>query len=422
MSQTFTSPFTGTVVEPTDVSYFELLDFEQNVQLYWPAVVNPTQTPAARIIDASTNNAGNQILLPQANQGSVGTDILIRNAGPEEFFVSDFGGTGSVNVEVGKAHYFYLTDNTTEAGVWQTIAFGASTSVADAAALAGNGLVALAGKLQTTSNIVVISASADIPATGRATTYIWTGGVGSFTLPAAATLSPGWYMSFRNNGTGTLTIYPEGSSTIDSNSTVTVNPGASGFILFQQSSGDFFTVGLALAANLTLSSATYDVDSIVGDTLDLTSYAPIIQTYVGLSGTRITNLEVELPATTQLYVFINDTGSTSYDVEINISGSVNPPVTVVAGSVALVVSDGNSLFIITQTTTSLIYAADGSALLPAFSFISDTHTGMYLANPNVLAFSANQTQMLTVDNSNPLFPITSVYSRLYANLIDGGTF
>lgn len=421
MSQTFTSPFTGTVVQPTDVSYFELV-FSDNTQLYWPAVVNPTQTPAARIIDASASAVGLEIALPQGNQGSVGTDILVRNFGANDFVVTDFSGAAAVTVEVGKAQYFYLTNNTTEAGVWETIAFGAGTSSADAASLAGNGLIALAGTLQTTSNIVVISSSASIPSTGRANTYIWTGGVGTFDLPAAASLSSGWYISFRNNGTGTLTIFPQGSSTIDSNSTITVNPGSSGFLMYQQSSGNFFTVGLAPAANLTLSSATYDVDSIVGNTLDLTSYAPIIQTYVGLSGTRLVNLEVVLPATTQLYVFINDTGSAAYDVEVNILGSLAPPVTIVAGSVALVVSDGNNLFVITQTTTNLIYAADGTAILPAYSFISDTHTGMYLANPNVLAFSANQTQIMSLDNSNPLLPVTSVFSRFYSDLIDGGTF
>jgi hypothetical protein len=418
---TFTSPFTGTVVQPTDVSYYEL-NFDANVQLYWPAVVNPTQTPAARIINAVTGTAGLEIELPQGNQGSVGTDVLINNLGAEDFVVSDFTGGAAVTVESGKAQYFYLIDNTTEAGVWSTVAFGASTSVADAAALAGNGLIALAGTLQTTSNIVTISSSATLPSTGRANTYIWTGGVGSFTLPGAASLTPGWYISFRNNGTGTLTIFPQGASTIDSNSTITVNPGSSGFILYQQNSGNFFTVGLAPSANVTLSSATYDVDSIIGNSLDLTSYAPIIQTYVGLSGTRTANLLVDLPATTQLYVFINDTGSTSFDLEFNISGSVAPPVTLVAGAVALVVSDGNSLYVITQTTTSLFYAADGTAILPAYSFISDSGTGMYLANPNVLAFTANQTQMMVIDNSNPLFPITNVYSRFQANLIDGGTF
>lgn len=418
---TFTSPFTGTVVQPTDVSYYDL-QFSANVQLYWPAVVNPTQVPAARIINASASTTGLEIALPQGDQGSVGTDILFNNNGADDFVVTDFDGNAAVTVEAGKAHYFYLIDNTTEAGVWDTIAFGASTSVADAAALAGNGLIALAGKLQTTANIVVISSSANIPSTGRANTYVWTGGVGSFTLPGSAALTSGWYISFRNSGTGTLTIYPSGASTIDASSTLTVNPGSSGFIFYQQSTGNFFTVGFTLAANVTLSSATYDVDSIVGNTLDLSSYAPIIQTYVGLSGTRTANLAVDLPATTQLYVIINDTGATAYDLEFNITGSVNPPLTVVAGSVALVVSDGNNLFVITQTTTSLIYAADGTALLPAFSFISDSGTGMYLANPNVLAFTANQTQMMAIDNSNPLLPITNIYSRLQANLIDGGTF
>lgn len=421
MSQSFTSPFTGTVVEPTDVSYFELI-FTSDTQLYWPAVVNPTQTPAARIIDASTSTAGLEIALPQGNQGSLGTDILIRNFGTQAFVVTNISGTAGVSVLAGTAHYFYLTDNNSVNGTWKSIAFGTGTSSADAASLAGNGLIALAGTLQTTGNIVPFSVSTTIPSTGRTSTYVWTGGAGSFTLPGAASLTSGWYVSFRNNGTGTLTIFPAGTSTIDSGSTLTVNPGGSGFLFLQESTGNFFTVGLATPANLTFSSATYDVDSIVGSTLDLTAYAPIIQTYVGLSGTRTTNLAVSLPATTQLYVLINDLSAVAYNLTFNLTGSVNPPVTVAPGSVALIVSDGNNLFVITQTTTNLFYAANGTATLPAFSFLSDTHTGMYLVNTNVLGFSANQTQMMTIDNSNPSFPVTSVLSRLRANLIDGGTF
>jgi hypothetical protein len=99
---TFTSPFTGTVIQPTDVSYYEL-NFDANVQLYWPAVVNPTQVPAARIINAVADAPGLEIELPQGNQGSVGTDVLVNNLGAEDFVVSDFTGGAAVTVESGKA-------------------------------------------------------------------------------------------------------------------------------------------------------------------------------------------------------------------------------------------------------------------------------------------------------------------------------
>ena len=119
---TYTSPFTGTVVQPTDVSYYAL-NFTADVNLYWPAVVNPTQVPAARIIDASTSTSGLSIALPQADQGTVGADILIRNKGATAFLVTDFDGGASVSIDPGISHYFYLTDNTTEAGVWSNVTF-----------------------------------------------------------------------------------------------------------------------------------------------------------------------------------------------------------------------------------------------------------------------------------------------------------
>ena len=417
----YTSPFTGTVVQPTDVSYYEL-NFSSNVQLYWPAVVNPTQVPAARIMDCTPSTSSLVISLPAANQGALGTDILIRNKGSDDFTVQDFSGTGSVLVEVGKSKYFYLSDNTTEAGVWQNVEFGAGTSSADAASLAGYGLVALAGKLNTTQNVVEISSPPTISDASRASTFVWTSGNDTINLPTSTSLTGGWFIAFRNSGTGTLTFAPQGTSLINGGATLDVNPAESGFIIFQQSTGDFFTVGLALPSNVTFTSATYDVDSIIGNTFSLVSYAPVIQTYVALSGTRSVDLDVTLPATTQLYVLVNNTGQPSYNITFQVSGSLQTPISLADGAVALVLSDGNFLYVISQTTTTTFLAINGSAAAPSFSFINDTNTGMYLAGTSVLGLSANSTLMLNIDNSNVLDPQVSTPATFNAGLISGGTF
>jgi hypothetical protein len=417
----YTSPFTGTVVQPTDVSYYEL-NFSANVQLYWPAVVNPQQVPAARIIDATPSTVNLVISLPAANQGALGTDILIRNMGADDFTVEDFDGTGSVLVEVGKSKYFYLSDNTTAAGVWQNVEFGAGTSSADAASLAGAGLVALAGKLNTTQNVVEVSSPPTITDASRASTFIWTSGNNSINLPTSTSLTAGWFIAFRNAGNGTLTFTPQGTSLINNAPELNVNPSESGFIIFQQSTGDFFTVGLAIPSNVTFTSATYDVDSIVGNTFSLVSYAPIIQTYVALSGTRATQLDVILPATTQLYVLVNSTGQPSYSVTFQVSGSLQTPISLADGAVALVLSDGNFLYVISQTTTTTFLAINGSAAAPSFSFINDSNTGMYLVGTSVLGLSANSTQMLELDNTNVLDPQVSTPATFTAGLISGGTF
>lgn len=417
----YTSPFTGTVVQPTDVSYYEL-SFSSNVQLYWPAVVNPQQVPAARIIDATPSTTGLVVSLPEADQGTTGADILIRNFGSDPFTVEDFAGTGSVTINPGVSKYFYLSDNTTAAGVWQNVTFGAGTSSADAASLAGYGLVALAGKLNATQNVVEVSSPPTITDASRASTFVWTSGNDTLTLPTSTSLTAGWFIAFRNAGTGTLTFTPQGTSLINGNANLDVNPGESGFIIFQQSTGDFFTVGLALPSNVTFTSATYDVDSIIGNTFSLVSYAPIIQTYVALSGTRSVDLDVTLPATTQLYVLVNNTGQPSYNVTFQVSGSLQTPISLSDGSVALVLSDGNFLYVISQTTTTTFLAINGSVSAPSFSFISDTNTGMYLVGTSVLGLTANSVQMLEIDNSNPLDPQMFTPATFNAGLISGGTF
>lgn len=418
---TYTSPFTGTVVQPTDVSYYEL-NFSSNVQLYWPAVVNPQQVPAARIIDATPSTTNLIISLPQANQGAVGTDILIRNFGASAFTVQNFGGTGSVVINPGVSKYFYLADNTTSAGVWENVTFGTGTSSADAASLAGNGLVALAGKLNATQNIVEVSAPPTITDASRASTFIWTGGNDTINLPAANNLTAGWFILFRNTGNGTITFTPQGTSVINGNGTLIVNPEESGLIVFQQSTGNFFTIGLAVPTNVTFTSATYDVDSIVGNSLSLVSYAPIIQSYVALSGTRSTQLDVTLPATTQLYILANNTGQPSYDITFQLAGSLQTPVAVPDGGVSILLSDGNFLYVISQTTTTSFFAIDGSAASPSFSFINDNNTGMYLVGTSRLGLSANSTLMLDIDNTNTLDPQISTPATFNAGLIGGGTF
>lgn len=419
---TYVSPFTGDVVQQTDVTYYAL-EFSTNQTLHWPATVNPPEVPAARIMDCTPSTSGLSISLPPGGQGSVGTDILFRNFGSVSFTVVDFSGDSSVIVAPGISKYFYLSDNSTEDGVWQNVTFGAGTSSADAASLQGAGLTTLAGELAVTQDPVTISSTPTITDADRAETLVWTGGNGTFTLPAIAGLSAGWWIGFRNNGTGALTIVGTGASQINNQPNITVNPGESGILMYQLTTGNFFTVGLATPSNVTFTSATYDVDAVVGSTFSLVSNAPIIQTYVALSGTRTTDLNVLLPATTQLYILVNDTGAAPYNVTFQISGSSQSPIPLGPGTVATVLSDGNFLYVLSQNTTSFYYAADGSAAVPSFSFINDTATGLYLNAVNILGVAVNGSDMLLLDNTTPgSETITTPAAFTAEGGIEGGTF
>lgn len=418
---TYTSPFTGDVVQPTDVSYYALT-LSENTQLYWPAVVNPTQIPAARIMDCVASLGGLTISLPDASQGAVGEDILFRNLGINTIVIQDAAGGQSITLAAGKARYVYLTDNTSIGGTWSSIEFGAGTSYADAAALQGAGLTTISGKLATTQNIVNVSISPTISDSSRAATFVWNSGAGSFTLPAISSLSTGWYIGFRNNGTGTLTITPQAPTTVNGVSSIVANPGDSGFVFYDVSNSCFITVGLTSAANVTFTSATYDVDSIPGSTFNLVSFAPIIQNYIAQTGTRTTTLTVTLPATTQIYIFANNTGHSDYDIQFQIEGSSQPPLVVGTGNIATVLSDSQNLYLLTSTAANIFYAVDGIVTAPSYSFLTDSTTGMYLPGANILGLAANGTNMINIDNTDILNPAVNVNATLTAQLISGGKF
>jgi len=417
----YVSPFTGTVVTPTDVSYYALA-FSANTQLFWPSTVNGSQTPAARIIDCVASTTGLSVILPQGNQGTLGADILFRNLGAQSFTVTDYNGGASFTVPVGISKYVYLVDNTTTAGVWNNVTFAAGTSYADAATLAGAGLITVSGKLATTQNPIDLTTSPVINDLSRAATFVWNGGAGTFTLPSISSLSTGWYIGFRNNGTGSLVINPTSPNTINGLTTITANPGDSGFIILDTNSGGFITVGLAPANNVTFTAATYDVDTIPGNTFSLTSFAPIIQTYIAQTGTRTQTLAVTLPAITQIYILVNNTNQTGYNITFQNQGSSQPPLVLSAGNVLTVLSDGLNLFPLTTASTGLFYAANGTAALPSYSFNNDTTTGMYLVGSSILGLAANGNQIVQMDNSNLSAPLVTVSATLNAKLIPGGTF
>jgi hypothetical protein len=119
---------------------------------------------------------------------------------------------------------------------------------------------------------------------------------------------------------------------------------------------------------------------------------------------------------------VNNTSSGAYNISFNVSGAVTPPVVLTAGQVATVLSDGNQLFSLTQTTSGVFLANNGSVTAPSFSFNSDIHTGMYLVGTSVLGFTANSIEMLNIDNTNTSSPQISTPATFNAGLIPGGTF
>ena len=108
----FNSPFTGNVIQPTDVSY-RAITLSADTTLSWPINGNATDNYAARIMEVTATTGSLSLSMPPANQASVGQDALIRNVGSNSFTVKDYAGNTIIAITAGQAQYIYITTNAT---------------------------------------------------------------------------------------------------------------------------------------------------------------------------------------------------------------------------------------------------------------------------------------------------------------------
>jgi hypothetical protein len=410
----FNSPFTGNVIQPTDVS-FRAITLSADSQLEWPINGSPTDNPAARIMNVTATAGGLKLKMPPANQASVGQDALIRNVGGTAFTVTDYDGNTIISVTAGQAKYIYITTNATTAGTWGNIAFGVGTSNADAATLAGYGLKAIASTLNQAYSVTTFSSNYTALASDRASSYLWTGGAGTLTLTAPTTIGNDWFMMLRNGGTGTLTVSPA-SGLINGASSISLQPADSAFIVC--SGATYFTVGLGKTSQFNFTQLTKAVVS--GNyTLSSAEAANVVQKYTGtLSG----NVTVILPPTIQVYYISNQTDGTGAGYSItfttNIAGSGTA--TIPAGQQAILVCDSvnmlNASTVLAGTTS--ISLGDGTAGSPALNFSAETNTGIYRPSTNQFGISVNGTQRLRATNAGVVITGTGTFSLG----VSGGTF
>jgi hypothetical protein len=373
----YNSPFTGNVIQPTDVSYSRIT-LTTDLQLEWPINGTTTDSAAARIMEVSTASTANELWMPPANQASVGQDALIRNVGAVSVTVKDYTGVNTiVTVAAGQAQYIYIVTNATTAGTWGIIAFGTGTSSADAATLAGYGLVASGLTLNQSSPVTTFSSSYSAVAADRAALYAWTGGAGTLTLPLASVVGNNWFMQVRNAGTGLLTVACSGSDVFNSSATVGLQPSDS--CLIASSGVAFYSVGLGKSTQFNFSQLVKTVAT-GSYTLTSSEASNVIQKYVS-SGDLTGNVTIIVPPTIQVYYIQNATtgGASSYTVTISTgSGST---ATISAGQQATLICDSVNLVnantvLAGSTAISLI---NGSVGAPSLNFASETSTGIYRA-------------------------------------------
>jgi hypothetical protein len=411
----YNSPFTGTVIQPTDVSY-RRITLTADLQLEWPINGTTTDSAAARIMEVSNTSTADELWMPPANQTSVGNDALIRNVGSVSVTVKDYTGANTiVTIAAGQAQYIYIVTNATTAGTWGIIAFGTGTSSADAATLAGYGLMASGLTLNQSSPVTTFSTSYTATAADRAALYVWTAGAGTLTLPLASTVGNNWFMQVRNAGTGLLTVACSGSDVFNGSASVGLQQGDS--CLIACSGSAFFSVGLGKNTQFNFSQFTKAVTT---GTYTLTSSeaSNVIQKYTGiLSG----NVTIIVPPTVQVYYIQNATDGTVSNFTVTISTNTGGSDAIIASNQqATLICDSSNLVnantvLAGSTAISLV---NGSVAAPAMNFASEPTTGIYRATAGQFNIGILGTNRFTANASG----ITINGTGIFSGGVSGGTF
>lgn len=298
---TYQDVFGGANIYPSDVSY-SATALVADITLSWPEETSASANLAARIMDVTPDAAGRIITLPAANKSGTGNTILFNNRGAHSFTVKNASGVQVVVVTPGTLWQVYLSSNTTVGGVWRALAYGASSSVADASALAGTGLVAVGSELSQSLPVFAFNSNYSTGAGDRATLLLWNGAAGTLTLPDPGTVGSNWFIEFRNSGSGSVTVDPSGAVLIDGSSTKIYNPGDSSTIVSDGLA--YYTVGFGQASVFAFDYTSINVAGTGVYTLSGSELNRIAYSFTGvLTGNR----QIVVPATVQQYWVTNNT-------------------------------------------------------------------------------------------------------------------
>ena len=409
---TYVNPLTGQTINPSQIGY-EALTLSANTALNWPInSLYTTSTPmVAAIIQVTATSPNLQLQMPSALQVSTGQSVLIQNVGllANPFTVTTASGSTIISISSGVAQYIFLTDNSTNDGTWSTVTFGAGTSSANAAALAGYGLTAINTTLNQQYAESSLFSSTLLNSTYRAQFLVWSSGVGTITLPSSSTVGNGWFVIIRNGGSGIVTLTPAGSDTIDTNvnqqlqlteSLVIVSNGTNGWSTFAYGRSNTFPY-TQLAK--TISTGTY--------TLTAVQNSNVVQEYFGaLTG----NVIIVLPSTVQIY-YLNNQTTGAYSLTFKTSSVGAATVTVPQLQTLTVVCDGTNVYNSSSASggsiTSLTVGT-GSAATPSINFTGNTNTGIYQPATNQIGMALNGSNALTLTTAGLFVPAG----------ISGGTF
>ena len=186
----YTNPDTGITVD--------------TIPLVWPTPYATSPLTIATTTNLTVTVAGGAILLPNANEVSLGTAVYIRNnpGSTETLEVKTSTGVDIVTIDAGQVYFVQLVAYTTDttSGTWDVILMGSGTSAATAAELAGQGLEAVSNKLNTVTIPNIITADHTITEVDESSLLVVNStGIITITVPE---FRGGFSFSVNNVGTG----------------------------------------------------------------------------------------------------------------------------------------------------------------------------------------------------------------------------
>lgn len=356
----YTPTFSGTPQQPAAISYASFDFTTLYPQMTWPTGLEDSDTNLAYWNDIASVPINNIIYLPDATQVSPGAAFTINNSGSANFFVyAHDPGSPLATIPPGIAKFFVLTDNTSIPGTWRVVTFGAGTSSAAAAQLAGAGLAAISGLLAANLQTVAVNASTSLSSGNRAQIIFWTGGAGTLTLPTAASVATpgvtgGFFFGVHNLGTGGLVIQRASSDTIDGGTSVTVSVGNSCLVATDGASV-WATIGLqGTSAGYT----ALNKNVAAGGTITLTTNecASQVQQF---TGALASNTTLVYNGTVNYYFVYNNT-TAAHTLTFKASGG-DAGVAVTQGTLAVLSSDSVNMRLVaaagTGTVTSIVFTS-----------------------------------------------------------------
>ena len=330
----YTNIFGGSNISPSEISY-SAITLTADTTFDWPLETAPSSNLIAGIMDVTANSGPFSLILPSALEASTGQAILFNNVGANTFIIKNNAGVQIAAPTAGSVWQLYLTDNTTAGGQWEAFLYGAQVSTANAASLAGTGLIAIGSLLSLAMPMTSFSTTYTAGVADRAKTFLWTGGAGTVNLTSAGTLGDNWFMQLRNEGTGAVTVDPAGTQTINGSSTLVFQPGDSAIIVTD--GVNFYTIGYGQAPFFAFDYTSINVAGsgnyvLTGNELNRIAYS--------FTGVLTGNRNIIVPGTVQQYWVANNTTG---PYTLTVKTAAGSGVTVNQGARTICYSDGNDV-------------------------------------------------------------------------------